>query len=207
MASYNQVVLMGNLTRDVELRYTPAGTPVAKMGLAMNRRYRGKDEQLKEETTFVDVSTFGKTAEIAQKYLSKGTPVLIGGRLHFDRWKTPQGETRSKLEVICEDLRLLPRREGGGTPGGTRSHTAAGPIDGEPQPDPFTAEGSGFPGHETFATEADFGEFGREIPQLHEPAEAIGEFDPTPQAEPADEAPVSLEKSRGRSRRRAGGDA
>lgn len=138
MASYNRVILMGNLTRDPELRYSPGGTPVAKMAMAMNRRWRGKDEQLHDEVTFVDVTSFGKQAEIATKYLKKGNGVLIGGRLHFSKWQTPAGENRQKLEVISEDLQFLPR--GGGdtiAAGEPRADATTAPMDVEDDPDPF----------------------------------------------------------------------
>lgn len=113
MASFNNVVLMGNLTRDPELKYTAAGAALATMGLAMNRRWRDKNEQLKEETTFVDVTAWGKTADIAAKYLKKGEPVLIEGRLRYSTWDAKEGGKRSKLDVVAEGLRLLPRRGGG----------------------------------------------------------------------------------------------
>ena len=144
MANYNRVILIGNLTRDPELRYTPGGTPVAKMGLATNRKYRGTDEQLVEEVTFVDVTTFGKQAEAATKYLKKGNPVLIGGRLHYNKWQNAAGENRSKLEVISEDLQFLPRRDGGSyaagepradaTPALTDVDDDSDPFDGFPNP-------------------------------------------------------------------------
>lgn len=141
MSSYNRVILMGNLTRDPELRYTPAGTAVAKMGMAMNRKYRGKDEQLKEEVTFVDVTSFGKQAEIATKYLKKGNGVLIGGRLHFSKWQTTAGENRQKLEVISDDLQFLPRGGGPVAAGEPRADATTALTDVEDDPDPF----DGFP--------------------------------------------------------------
>lgn len=120
MASFNNVALMGNLTRDPDLRYTPAGASVTKLGLAMNRKWRDKNEQLQEEHTFVDVTAFGKTADLAAKYLKKGEPVLIEGRLHWHSWLTETGDKRSKLDVVAERLHFLPRRAAGGpgVPGG-----------------------------------------------------------------------------------------
>lgn len=106
--SLNSVNLLGYLTRDVELRYTPTGNPVANFGMALNRRYR-VDEEVKEETTFVDLVAFNRTAEIANEYLGKGRPVAIEGRLRFRSWETETGGKRSKLEVVVNQLHLLPR--------------------------------------------------------------------------------------------------
>lgn len=99
MPSYNKMTLMGHLTRDPELRYTPSGTPVATLGMASNRRFK-QGEELKEETLFVDVVLFGKTAETASQYLHKGDCVLIDGRLQQRRWETEAGEKRSKHEIV-----------------------------------------------------------------------------------------------------------
>ncbi len=130
MANFNKVFLMGNLTRDPELRYTPSGTAVASMGLAVNRKWRSKDGQDKEETTFVDLSAFGRQAEVMSEYLSKGRPVFIEGRLKLDQWQDKStGANRSKLTVTVENFQFLgsrgdqsaPRRQsppGGGKPSG-----------------------------------------------------------------------------------------
>ncbi|MEE9149450.1 MAG: single-stranded DNA-binding protein, partial [Candidatus Tectomicrobia bacterium] len=91
MASLNSVILLGNLTRDPELRYTPQGTAVATFGLAVNRRYRQEDQQ-REEVCFVDIVTFGRQAETANEYLSKGSLALIEGRLQWRSWETPEGQ-------------------------------------------------------------------------------------------------------------------
>lgn len=107
MASYNRVILVGNLTRDVEVRYIPSGTAVSEIGLAVNRRYK-KNDQWEEETTFVDVTLWGRDAEVAGEYLAKGRPVLIEGRLQLDSWEDKQtGQKRSKLRVVCEKMQLL----------------------------------------------------------------------------------------------------
>src|SRR5437762_1626193 len=96
--SYNKVILMGNITRDIELKYTPSNQAVAKIGLAVNRKYKTADGQLKEDVTFVDCEAWGKTAESMNQYLSKGKPVFIEGRLRLDTWKDKQdGSNRSKL--------------------------------------------------------------------------------------------------------------
>ena len=122
MASYNRVVLVGNLTRDPELRYIPSGTAVSDIGLAVNDRVK-KGDQWVDETTFVDITLWGRTAEIANEYLSKGSPVLIEGRLKLDRWEK-DGQKHSKLKVVGERLQMLGGREagrGGGGGGGGRS--------------------------------------------------------------------------------------
>ena len=118
MANLNQVLLMGNLTRDVETRHTPSGAMLAKFGLAMNRKFRdGKTNELRDETTFVDIEVWGKQAEVAAKYLSKGKPVFIEGRLRLDQWDDKQtGQKRSKLCVVAERFQFLP-----GGPGAQRS--------------------------------------------------------------------------------------
>jgi single-strand DNA-binding protein len=119
MASFNKVILLGNLTRDPELKYTPKGTAVAQIGLAVNRVYSNDQGEKVEEVTFVDVDLFGRTAEIANEYLRKGRPVLIEGRLKLDSWDDKQtGQKRSKLRVIGEAMQLLGGRDGGGGGGG-----------------------------------------------------------------------------------------
>ena len=106
MASYNRVILMGNFTRDVDLRSTQSGTPVADIGLAVNDRRKNPAGEWIEETTFVDVTLWGKTAEVAAQYLGKGSPVLIEGRLKLDKWES-DGEKRSKLKVVAERMQML----------------------------------------------------------------------------------------------------
>ncbi len=112
MASYNRVILMGNLTRDIELRYLPSGMAVTDIGLAVNDRRKNQAGEWVDETTFVDVTLWGRTAEVAGEYLSKGSPVLIEGRLKLDTWET-DGQKRSKLKVIGERMRMLGGRGGG----------------------------------------------------------------------------------------------
>ena len=115
MANFNKVMLMGNLTRDPEIRYTPKGTAVCEIGLAINRYFSGENGDKREETTFVDVTLWGRHAEIAQEYLKKGRPVFIEGRLQLDTWddKT-SGQKRSKLRVVAESMQLIGSRDGGG---------------------------------------------------------------------------------------------
>ncbi len=125
MASFNKVILMGNLTRDPQVRYTPGGSAVAELGLAVNRSWFDKQtNSRREETTFVDVTLWGREAEVAGEYLAKGRPVLIEGRLQLDSWDDKAtGQKRSKLRVVCEHMQMLGSRgEGGGSaPGAGRS--------------------------------------------------------------------------------------
>lgn len=108
MASFNKVILVGNLTRDPELRYTPKGTAIAKLGLAVNRVWTNEAGEKKEEVTFVDVDVFGRTAENAGQYLRKGRPVLIEGRLKLDQWDDKQtGQKKSRLGVVAETVQFL----------------------------------------------------------------------------------------------------
>ena len=133
MASFNKVILLGNLTRDPEVRYTPKGTAVTELGMAVNRVYTAENGEKREETTFVDVTLWGRTAEIAGEYLKKGRPVFIEGRLQLDTWDDKQsGQKRSKLKVVGEGLQLLGGRPGGGggggdDEGGSRSNRPAPP--------------------------------------------------------------------------------
>ena len=119
MASFNKVILLGNLTRDPEVRYTPKGTAVTELGMAVNRVYTAENGEKREDTTFVDVTLWGRTAEIAGEYLKKGRPVFIEGRLQLDTWddKT-SGQKRSKLKVVGEGLQLIGSRPGGSGGGG-----------------------------------------------------------------------------------------
>ncbi len=108
MANLNKVMLIGNLTRDPELRHTPKGTAVAELGLAINRVWRDEQGQKQEDTTFVDVTLWGRQAEVAQQYLTKGSPCYIEGRLNLDTWDDKAtGQKRSKLKVVGETLQLL----------------------------------------------------------------------------------------------------
>ena len=121
MASYNRVILMGNLTRDVQLRYTPSGTPVTEIGLAVNDRRKGSNGEWIDETTFVDVTFWGRTAEVASEYLSKGSPVFVEGRLKLDTWEK-DGQKNYKLRVVCDRMQMLGSR-------GEGTHRAAAPRD------------------------------------------------------------------------------
>jgi single-strand DNA-binding protein len=127
MASFNKVILLGNLTRDPEVRYTPKGTAVTELGMAVNRVYTAENGEKREDTTFVDVTLWGRTAEIAGEYLKKGRPVFIEGRLQLDTWDDKQsGQKRSKLKVVGEGLQLLGGRPGGGGGGGGDEESSGG---------------------------------------------------------------------------------
>jgi len=111
MASFNKVILVGNLTRDPELRVTGTGLSICKLGLAVNRSYTSKDGESKDETTYVDVDAFGKQAEILGKYMQKGRPLMIEGRLKLDQWESNDGQKRSKLGVVLESFQFIGGRE------------------------------------------------------------------------------------------------
>ena len=115
MANLNKVLLMGNLTRDPEVRYTPKGTAVTELGIAVNRIYAGESGEKREEVTFVDVTVWGRTAENVGEYLRKGRPVFIEGRLQLDSWEDKQsGQKRNKLRVVADNVQFLGSRGGGG---------------------------------------------------------------------------------------------
>jgi len=118
MVSFNKVILIGNLTKDPELRYTPSGTAVATFGLAVNHRYKQGDE-LKDDVCFVDVVVFGKQAENVGQYLSKGKGIIVDGRLQQRRWETEEGQKRSKHEVVANTVHFLPKT-GAGSEGGDK---------------------------------------------------------------------------------------
>ncbi|MEI6891586.1 MAG: single-stranded DNA-binding protein [Pontiella sp.] len=107
MASYNRVLLMGNLTRNPEIRYTPSGTAVADLGLAVNENFKNKAGETVEQTCFVDVVVWGRQAETSAEYLQKGSSVFVEGRLQLDQWENQQGEKRSKLRVRADRVQFL----------------------------------------------------------------------------------------------------
>ncbi|MDR1191787.1 MAG: single-stranded DNA-binding protein [Verrucomicrobiales bacterium] len=122
MASLNKVFLIGNLTRDPEIRHTPKGTAVGDLRLAVSMMYRTQDGSDKEEVCFVDIVVWGRQAETCKDYLTKGSPVFVEGRLQFDQWETQQGEKRSRLRVCADRVQFLGRGgSGGGSSGGGRS--------------------------------------------------------------------------------------
>jgi single-strand DNA-binding protein len=146
MANFNKVILAGNLTRDPALRYTPKGTAIAEIGLAINRKWKSETGEAKEEVTFVDVAAYGRTAEVIGQYLKKGRPIMIEGRLKLDQWddKTT-GAKRSKLRVVCESFEFLDsgnRDSEGGAPATPRaprpaaaSAPASEPVEGDGPPE------------------------------------------------------------------------
>jgi len=137
MASFNKVILLGNLTRDPEVRYTPKGSAVCDLGVAVNRQYTLDSGEKREEVTFVDVVLWSRLAEIAGEYLKKGRPVFIEGRLQLDTWDDKQsGQKRSKLRVIGETMQLLGGRPpGAGGPGeGSEERASRGKTAPPPKP-------------------------------------------------------------------------
>ncbi len=125
MASFNKVILVGNLTRDPELRTLPSGNSVARISLAVNRRYTGKDGETKEEVTYVEIDAFGKQAETIAKYCTKGQPLLVEGRLRLDQWDDKaSGEKRSRLGVVLENFTFLGSR-GSAPSAGTQDYEDA----------------------------------------------------------------------------------
>lgn len=134
-SSFNKVILLGTLTRDPEVRYTPKGSAVADIGLALNHQYKTDGGEKREEVTFVDITLWGRTAEVAGEYLKKGRQTLIEGRLTLDTWDDKQtGQKRSKLKVVGETLQLLGGRDDTRQSGGQqapRPAPAAEPDDDE----------------------------------------------------------------------------
>ena len=134
MNSFNKVILLGNLTRDPEVRYIPSGTAVASFALAVNRRYK-QGTETKDEVSYIDIVVFGKTAENCGQYLNKGDAILVEGRLQQRRWDDKDsGQKRSKVEVVAQTVNFMPKRSGQGT-------GAGGKHDQEPAPEPPVDEG------------------------------------------------------------------
>lgn len=140
MASYNRVILVGNLTRDIELKYTQGGTAVTDIGMAVNDRRKSATGEWVDETTFVDVTLWGRTAEVASEYLGKGSPILIEGRLKLDTWET-EGQKRSKLRVVCDRMQMLGGRSDGG--GGPRRQPTQGAVESHDTPGAREAQPTG----------------------------------------------------------------
>ena len=146
MASFNKVILVGNLTRDPELRYTPKGMAIAKIGVAVNRVWTSESGEKKEEVTFVDVDIFGRTAENVGQYMRKGRPILIEGRLRLDQWDDKQtGQKRSRLGVVAETVQFLGGSDrgegGGGGGGGAPAPTRQRPPANNPPAEPVEGDG------------------------------------------------------------------
>ncbi len=137
MAYLNKVFLIGNLTRDPELRVTPKGTAVCQFGLAVNRQYKDESGATRDETAFIDIEAWGKQGELVSKYLQKGSLAFIEGRLRFDSWEDKQsGQKRNKLKVVLENVQFLSRGGGGGGGGAPASAGGAEPAGDEAPSEP-----------------------------------------------------------------------
>ncbi|MDU7692826.1 MAG: single-stranded DNA-binding protein [Helicobacter sp.] len=110
---YNRIILLGNITRDIELKYLPSGSAVATIGLASNRRYKKQDGTMAEDPCFVDAKLFGRTAEIANQFLRKGSKILIEGRLSYETWSDSTGTKRSKHTIVVESMQMLDKKQDG----------------------------------------------------------------------------------------------
>ncbi len=132
MASLNKVLLMGNLTRDPEVRHTPKGTAVGDLAMAINMTYKAQDGTEKEEVCYVDVVVWGRQAETCRYYLTKGAPVFVEGRLQLDQWEGPEGEKKSRMRVRADRVQFLSRSGGGGGGGGARGPRSDGAGGGAP---------------------------------------------------------------------------
>jgi single-strand DNA-binding protein len=143
MASFNKVILLGNLTRDPELRYTPQGAAVCEFALALNHVYTNKQTGQKvEEVSFIDIVAWGRTAEICAEYLKKGRQVFVEGRLKQDRWESPEGKKMSKVRVTAENVQFVGARPSGegGAPAAGGKGAAAAPEGGAEGPPPGAEE-------------------------------------------------------------------
>lgn len=159
MANFNRVILLGNLTRDPQLRYLPSQMAVVDFGLAVNHKFKTKSGEDREEVMFIDCSAFGRQAEVINQYCTKGRPLLVEGRLKFDSWEDKQGGgKRSKHVIVVENFQLLGGRPDGGAPGGgggeNQSRPARGPARGGSQAGPPPQPGPEQP----FPEEAQFKE-------------------------------------------------
>jgi single-strand DNA-binding protein len=140
MASFNRVILAGNLTRDPQLSYLPSNTPVCKFGLAVSRKFRDKEGNQRDEVCFVDLNAFGRTAEMINQYFQKGRSILVEGRLQYREWTNQEGQKRSKLEVVVDTFAFIDSGQGGGGPrgqgGGGAPVRNSRPVGNEPEPGP-----------------------------------------------------------------------
>ncbi|MBI5050631.1 MAG: single-stranded DNA-binding protein [Nitrospirae bacterium] len=133
---FNKIILVGNLTRDPEMRYTPQGTSVCNFGIAVNRKYK-QGEEVKEDVTFINVVVFGKQADTCGQYLNKGSAVLVEGRLQERRWETEEGQKRSKFEVVAQTVRFLSKKQGGTADTETAGGSDIAPPDEATDLEPF----------------------------------------------------------------------
>src|ERR1700735_3930903 len=130
-ASLNKVLLMGNLTRDPEVKYTPKGNAVGDLSIAINDSYKAQDGTIKETVTYVDIEVWGRQAETCKQYLTKGRPVFVEGQLRLDQWETPQGEKKSRLKVRADRVQFLGSPSGGGGGGPRTGGSSSGASSGE----------------------------------------------------------------------------
>jgi single-strand DNA-binding protein len=141
MASFNRVILAGNLTRDPQLSYTPSNTPVCEFGMAINRKWRDRDGNQKDEVCFVDLAAYGRMAETINQYMKKGNPMLVEGRLRYRQWTNKEGQNRTKLDVHVDNFTFL----GGGGGGAGGSRPAARPAQAGAADEPPPADDYGPP--------------------------------------------------------------
>jgi len=142
MASFNKVILIGNITREIEVKHTPKGTAVTKVGLAVNRTWRTESGEKKEEVTFLDVDIFGRTAENVAQYCRKGSPLMVEGRLKLDQWDDKQtNQKRSKLGVVAETVQFLGIKGQDGADQSRPAKPAAKPYGDEPKQGDFDGAG------------------------------------------------------------------
>ena len=127
MPSFNKIILMGNLTRDPQLRYLPNNTAVCEFGMAMNHRWRDRDGNQREEVCFVDLAAFGRSGEVINQYMAKGRALLVEGRLKFDSWTGQDGQKRSKHSVVVDNFQFVGAREGAGSGSGAGGGQSGGP--------------------------------------------------------------------------------
>lgn len=139
MANYNKVILLGNMTRDPQLKYLPSNMAVCEFGLAVNRRWRDKDGNQKEEVCFVDVSAFGRQGETINQYMTKGRPILIEGHLRFDSWTGQDGQKRSKLTVVVENFQFVGARGDQPAPAAGATYDRSVPPDDRSRSEPSAA--------------------------------------------------------------------
>jgi single-strand DNA-binding protein len=141
MASFNRVILAGNLTRDPQLSYTPSNVPVCEIGLATNRRFRDKDGNQRDEVCFVDLQAYGRTAATINQYFQKGKPILVEGRLRFREWTNQQGQKRNKLDVVIENFSFIDSGGGQQNGGQARGAPRQAPQADQQQSEPYYDDG------------------------------------------------------------------
>ena len=162
MASYNKVILMGNLTRDPQLSYLPSQTAAVEIGLAVNHRYKGNDGQMVDKVCFVDCRAYGRQAETLNQYMKKGRPLLIEGRLEFDQWEAQDGSKRSKHRVFIERFTFVDSGQGGGQGGGQASQ-GGGYVPPQQQPQQPQQQQQGSPPPNSYDNQGQ-GPAGEDIP-------------------------------------------